>query len=60
MEIAKNYNKKTVKLQKKKVKCPSCKMNSLEPFTPFCSKKCSDLDLMRWLSDESYIDLNLE
>ena len=58
MEIIKDSKKKIVKLQKKKVKCPSCKKNSLEPFTPFCSKKCSDLDLMRWLSDESYINFN--
>ena len=57
MEIIKDSKKKIVKLQKK-VKCPSCKKNSLEPFTPFCSKKCSDLDLMRWLSDESYISFN--
>ena len=58
MEIIKDYQKKIVKLQKKKVKCPYCKKSSSEPFTPFCSKKCSDLDLMRWLSDESYINLN--
>ena len=58
MEIIKDSQKKIVKLHKKKVKCPSCNKNSSEPFTPFCSKKCSDLDLMRWLSDESYINLN--
>jgi len=58
MEINKIYSKKVVKLKSKKVKCPSCKQKSKKPFTPFCSKKCSDLDLMKWLSDENYINLD--
>ena len=58
MEINKLYSKKIVKLHKKKVKCPSCKKKSKDPFIPFCSKKCSDLDLMKWLSDENYINLD--
>ena len=37
------------KLKKKKSKCPTCKKISKEPFSPFCSKKCADLDLMKWL-----------
>ena len=53
MEIIKNTRKKIVKLQSKKVKCPTCKNNAERPFNPFCSKKCSDLDLMKWLMDES-------
>ena len=57
MEINKLYSKKVLKLQKKKVKCPSCQKKSKDLFLPFCSKKCSDLDLMKWLSDESYINL---
>tara|TARA_B110000438_G_C15512782_1_gene520652 strand:- start:24 stop:179 length:156 start_codon:yes stop_codon:yes gene_type:complete len=51
MEIKKENQLKIFKLSKKKVKCPNCKKKSIEPFTPFCSKKCSDLDLMKWLSD---------
>ena len=31
----------------------SCKKISKDPYTPFCSKKCSDIDLMKWLSDEN-------
>ena len=58
MEIIKKFKNKITKFQNKKVVCPECKKNSMEPFIPFCSKKCSDLDLMRWLSDESYINLN--
>tara|TARA_B100000686_G_C16692547_1_gene918544 strand:- start:59 stop:238 length:180 start_codon:yes stop_codon:yes gene_type:complete len=58
MEIEKKLSSKIIKLQKKKIKCPTCKKKSLDPFTPFCSKKCSDLDLMKWLSDENFINLN--
>ena len=58
MEIKKKLSSKIIKLQKKKNKCPTCKKNSTETFAPFCSKKCSDLDLMKWLSDENYINLN--
>ena len=58
MEISKNNHKKIVRLQKKKIKCPNCKNKSHELFEPFCSKKCSDLDLIKWLSDEDYINLD--
>ena len=30
--------------------CPICGKLSLEQFRPFCSKRCSDVDLNRWLS----------
>ena len=58
MEIKKQSAKEIENIKTKKIKCPICKKASTEPFIPFCSKKCSDLDLMRWLSDENYIDLN--
>ena len=57
MEINKNLQNKIVKLFKKKVKCPTCKKKSDNKLTPFCSKKCSDIDLMKWLSDESFNNL---
>ena len=56
-KFTKNKNNKIIKL-KKNIKCPTCKKASLDPFTPFCSKKCSDIDLMKWLSDENYINLD--
>ena len=56
MEIDKKSN--LVKLKKKKSKCPTCKKISKDPFTPFCSKKCAELDLMKWLTDEHQINLN--
>ena len=56
MEVVKKNN--IVNLKKKKSKCPTCKKISTEPFTPFCSKKCAELDLMKWLTDEHQINLN--
>tara|TARA_Y100000768_G_C23748980_1_gene572953 strand:- start:89 stop:268 length:180 start_codon:yes stop_codon:yes gene_type:complete len=51
MEVKKKKKSKILTL-KKKNKCPICKMMAKEPFIPFCSKKCANLDLMKWLSDE--------
>ena len=31
--------------------CPICKSPTDPGFKPFCSKRCSDVDLNRWLSD---------
>ncbi len=56
MEIDKKSN--IVNLKKKKSKCPACKKISKDPFIPFCSKKCAELDLMKWLTDEHQINLN--
>ena len=47
-----------VQLKKFKSKCPTCKKKSQYPFSPFCSKKCADLDLMKWLSDQHQININ--
>ena len=29
--------------------CPVCKGESTEKYNPFCSKRCADVDLNRWL-----------
>lgn len=29
--------------------CPVCRKPAKEGFRPFCSKRCSDVDLNRWL-----------
>ena len=50
MEIKKQKN--NIIPLKKKAKCPTCKKMAQEPYTPFCSKKCASIDLMKWLSDE--------
>ena len=47
-------------LRKKKINCPTCKKSSLYRFSPFCSKKCADIDLMKWLSNEQYINLKTD
>ncbi|HEY8575918.1 MAG TPA: DNA gyrase inhibitor YacG [Devosia sp.] len=35
-------------------KCPICGRLTVEEFKPFCSKRCADVDLNRWLSG-SYV-----
>lgn len=35
-------------------RCPVCKKPLVEKYRPFCSVRCSDIDLGRWLK-ESYI-----
>lgn len=29
--------------------CPICSKPSAAPFKPFCSRRCADVDLSRWL-----------
>jgi len=31
-------------------KCPICKKDAVEAYRPFCSKRCADIDLGRWLT----------
>jgi endogenous inhibitor of DNA gyrase (YacG/DUF329 family) len=31
-----------------KKNCPICNKNIVAEFTPFCSKRCMDVDLSRW------------
>ena len=58
MEI-KFPSNKIIKINNRKlVQCPICKNNATEPYFPFCSNKCRDIDLMKWLSDEAYIKDN--
>ncbi len=30
--------------------CPICKKPAVAAYKPFCSKRCADIDLHRWLS----------
>ena len=30
--------------------CPICSKPAVEAFRPFCSKRCADVDLHRWLT----------
>ena len=31
--------------------CPICRKPALADFQPFCSARCADIDLGRWLTD---------
>jgi endogenous inhibitor of DNA gyrase (YacG/DUF329 family) len=30
--------------------CPICRKEAEQQFRPFCSKRCADVDLARWLN----------
>ena len=53
MEVRLQPNK-IVKIKKtKRIRCPNCKKEIVESYYPFSSKRCSDIDLMKWLTDEN-------
>ena len=33
-------------------KCPICGKQTVAEYRPFCSKRCADVDLNRWLSGQ--------
>lgn len=32
-------------------RCPICRQPGVASYRPFCSKRCADVDLARWLGD---------
>lgn len=39
--------------RKRKVRpCPICRKPAVHEFRPFCSKRCADIDLGRWLTED--------
>jgi hypothetical protein len=36
--------------------CPVCSKPTARDFRPFCSRRCADVDLSRWLSDVYVIE----
>lgn len=32
--------------------CPMCSKETVQKYRPFCSKRCADLDLGKWMSGE--------
>ncbi len=42
----------------KKSKCPTCAKPAAAGFFPFCSKRCTELDLGRWLDGAYRIPTN--
>tara|TARA_B100000676_G_C17678753_1_gene630221 strand:+ start:456 stop:635 length:180 start_codon:yes stop_codon:yes gene_type:complete len=59
MEIGKGNKKKILPLNKR-IKCPNCKKIAKEPFFPFCSKKCANTDLIKWLTDEHQLNIKID
>ena len=39
-------------------RCPICRKPAAGEFRPFCSRRCADIDLNRWLSGVYAIPLN--
>ena len=39
-----------------KSKCQTCKKTANKDFFPFCSKRCSQVDLNRWLGESYHIN----
>ena len=36
--------------EKALAKCPICESDAVGKYAPFCSKRCADVDLHRWLT----------
>ena len=36
----------------KKTRCPQCGGAAVKPHTPFCSRRCSQIDLGKWLNED--------
>ena len=32
--------------------CPICRKPSVKEYRPFCSKRCADIDLHKWLGED--------
>lgn len=32
--------------------CPICSKETVAAYRPFCSKRCADIDLAKWLNEE--------
>ena len=43
---------KIVKRHKQKAACPLCQQQAEAPHTPFCSRRCAQLDLGKWLTGD--------
>ncbi|WP_132252398.1 DNA gyrase inhibitor YacG [Methylobacterium segetis] len=38
-----------------RISCPICGCRAEVAYTPFCSRRCADIDLGRWLNDRYVI-----
>lgn len=37
---------------KKATPCPQCGADAVKPHSPFCSRRCAQIDLGRWLNED--------
>ena len=44
------------KMEIKGAKCPQCGKVTIKKYRPFCSKRCSDIDLGKWLNGSYVIE----
>ena len=48
----------TIKPEKiKPNKCPSCEQIGIHKYKPFCSSRCTQLDLSKWLNEDYRIPM---
>lgn len=45
-------NNNVVPLKGKARACPMCAKPTIDDFRPFCSKRCADRDLGKWLKED--------
>lgn len=43
-----------------KRRCPICRRQEAQGFEPFCSKRCADVDLHRWLGEGYRVPVALD
>jgi len=58
--LIKLNDEKRYKMKPKTSTCPICTQPTQEDFRPFCSKRCADIDLNRWLTDQYAIPIEEE
>ena len=39
-----------------KKQCSICKKEVVEKYKPFCSKRCADVDLGKWLNESYFVE----
>ncbi len=50
-QVEKLQPMKHIKIERILMACPMCKKNQDKKYRPFCSKRCADLDLGKWLTE---------
>lgn len=55
-----NDNEKKVAWKAMGRACPICRKPTAEAYRPFCSKRCADVDLNRWLTGSYAIPVSAD